>query len=256
MIFKTGTKQHVFSVGRHICDTFRRDLKRAGIEVLDALGRKVDFHALRKTFATRLAVKGVPQRFAQELMRHSDANLTAGIYTDASQLPTFEAVASLDWEGSVSYTHLDTHRTGLAGHAKAKADSREPMPKVDKTLDNIEQCRGLARAATARQKGEMMRGGGSWPPFTSDCWRCPLPMNRDLGALASRPARYCAECLRLAARLVYFCRPSVGWWDALSGDGACMVGRASLGRNPNGSSNPAEFFFSVARVAKWQTRQT
>ncbi|MEN9675501.1 MAG: hypothetical protein RIS76_1397, partial [Verrucomicrobiota bacterium] len=32
-------------------------------------------------------------------MRHQDANLTALTYTDASLLPTFDAVASLKWEG-------------------------------------------------------------------------------------------------------------------------------------------------------------
>ena len=66
---------------------------------MDALGKKLDFHALRKTFATRLAQRGVAQRLTQELVRHQDANLTALNYTDANLLPTFDAVASLTWEG-------------------------------------------------------------------------------------------------------------------------------------------------------------
>jgi integrase len=78
----------------------RIDLEAAEIERIDASGRKLDFHALRYTFATRLAVQGVSQRLAQELMRHSDPRLTANIYTDASKLPTYAAVSSLSWISS------------------------------------------------------------------------------------------------------------------------------------------------------------
>ena len=43
-------------------------------------------------------------------MRHQDANLTALNYTDANLLPTFDAVASLTWEGKApAYTRGDTH---------------------------------------------------------------------------------------------------------------------------------------------------
>ena len=76
---------------------FRRHLKRAGIEQIDATGRKLDFHALRYTFCTKLAKQGVSQRLAQELMRHSDPRLTANIYTDTTHLPTFDAVNNLPW---------------------------------------------------------------------------------------------------------------------------------------------------------------
>ena len=75
----------------------RREMQKAGIPVLDESGRKLDFHSLRYTFATRLAAQGVPQRLAQELMRHSDPRLTANIYTDVSKLPTFEAMRTLAW---------------------------------------------------------------------------------------------------------------------------------------------------------------
>ncbi len=87
----------VFPAMKDISHAIRRDIERAGIERIDAMGRKLDFHALRYTFATRLAREGTAQRTAQELMRHSDPKLTAQIYTDASQLPTFDAVKSLSW---------------------------------------------------------------------------------------------------------------------------------------------------------------
>ncbi|GHB93262.1 hypothetical protein GCM10007047_05730 [Cerasicoccus arenae] len=87
----------VFTIIKQPDAQFRRHLERAGIARIDALGRKVDFHALRYTFATKLAKSQVSQRLAQELMRHSDPKLTAMIYTDATQLPTFDAVASIGW---------------------------------------------------------------------------------------------------------------------------------------------------------------
>lgn len=40
--------------------TWAKDFKEAKIERVDASGRKVDFHALRHTFATNLAKAGVP----------------------------------------------------------------------------------------------------------------------------------------------------------------------------------------------------
>ena len=86
----------------------RRHLKAAGIEQIDAAGRKLDFHSLRYTFATKLARKGISQRLAQELMRHSDPRLTANLYTDVTQLPTFDAVESLPWH-SEGCPHIGPH---------------------------------------------------------------------------------------------------------------------------------------------------
>jgi integrase len=76
---------------------FIEDLERAGIRRIDDMGRKLDFHCLRYTFATKLARMGVSQRMAQELLRHSDPRLTANIYTDVTCLPTFDTVAAMPW---------------------------------------------------------------------------------------------------------------------------------------------------------------
>ena len=90
---------------------FQRHRKEAGIETIDETGRKLDFHSFRYTFATKLARQGVTQRLTQELMRHSDPRLTANLYTDVSQLPTFEAVQELDWimEDDLEEVEIGTH---------------------------------------------------------------------------------------------------------------------------------------------------
>ena len=58
----------------------RRDLKAAGLPYRDDAGRVLDFHRLRGTFATNLVRAGVSPAKAQELMRHSDVNLTMRLY--------------------------------------------------------------------------------------------------------------------------------------------------------------------------------
>ncbi len=60
----------------------RVDLEAAGIPFQDAAGQRLDFHSLRGTFATNLAMAGVSPKAAQELMRHSDINLTMKVYTN------------------------------------------------------------------------------------------------------------------------------------------------------------------------------
>ncbi len=62
----------------------------------------LDSQALRTTSATQLAGSSVRQHLTQKLIRHQDANLTAQTYTDTCLLPTFDAVASLKWEGGTA----------------------------------------------------------------------------------------------------------------------------------------------------------
>ena len=56
---------------------FRADLKRADVDYINARGQRADFHSLRYTLATNLALAGTPPRVAMEIMRHSDMRLTA-----------------------------------------------------------------------------------------------------------------------------------------------------------------------------------
>ncbi len=67
-----------------------------------------------------LARQGTSQRMAQELMRHSDPHLTAQIYTEVSQLPTFDAVATLPWLDQKD-TQIDTQNTVSKGQNLSQA---------------------------------------------------------------------------------------------------------------------------------------
>ena len=81
------------------CPAFRRDLLAAGISATDDMGRRVDMHALRKTFGTHLVLSGAEPRVVMEAMRQSDLKLTMKTYMDAAQLrgPVLAAVALLPW---------------------------------------------------------------------------------------------------------------------------------------------------------------
>ncbi len=164
-----GDATSVFFMPVHMDRTFRQDLIQAKIEPLDALGKKLDFHALRKTFATRMAQQGVAQRIAQELMRHQDANLTAQNYTDANLLPTFEAVASLKWEGKVpapgahTDTHGDTQRTGLEGQNLSRTDNETDSGNPRKNLENTGQSHALACAVLSETTKKLVAGLGFEP---------------------------------------------------------------------------------------------
>jgi integrase len=72
----------------------RKDIEAAGIEI-EAERGIVDFHCLRHTFGTMLAASGVHPKAAQQLMRHSDINLTMSRYTHILRGQEAAAVASL-----------------------------------------------------------------------------------------------------------------------------------------------------------------
>ena len=68
----------------------RRDAEAAGIPA-----EKLDFHALRHTFGTTLARKGVHPKTLMRLMDHQDINITMRYYTHAFPEDEWAAVAQL-----------------------------------------------------------------------------------------------------------------------------------------------------------------
>lgn len=97
-IADTGRKPEdtVFDVPTQVVPGMKLDLKRAGIEFVDAKGRRADLHALRKSANMMLGLAGVPVRVRQLFMRHSDIRLTMGVYDDAAMADMEEAVKALE----------------------------------------------------------------------------------------------------------------------------------------------------------------
>jgi len=118
----------VFRVPTKLVHILDRDLKLAGIPKVDDRGRTVDVHALRHSFGSHLSAAGVAPRTAQAAMRHSDINLTMGVYTDPRLLDlagAVERLPSLPLDG----TDRDAARaTGTDG--KAASESPRKCPPI------------------------------------------------------------------------------------------------------------------------------
>ena len=104
--------------------TFKRDLVAAGITFEDARGRRIDIHALRKTYGTMLAAAGVSPRVAMELIRHSDMKLTMGVYTDVIQLPVIAEFARLPSLNIPNTPHNEQTKTNSLGASDVAGDAQ------------------------------------------------------------------------------------------------------------------------------------
>ncbi len=72
-----------------------RLLAAAGIPRKDANGKKIDLHAMRHTFGTRLGRCKVPLVVTQKLMGHANSALTAKVYTHIETEDTRSAIEAL-----------------------------------------------------------------------------------------------------------------------------------------------------------------
>ena len=102
---------------------FKADLKAAKIDYVNAQGQRADFHSLRYTLATYLALAGTQPRVAMEVMRHSDMRLTANIYTDLGLLPTSDAVLKLPSFTGITSTPNDSQIDSQSLSRKGQSQS-------------------------------------------------------------------------------------------------------------------------------------
>ena len=168
-------------------DVLRGDLKRAGIERKDALGRVVHFHSFRKRWQTLGVRYGINQRVAQEVLGHSDANLTAKIYTDVPALALHTEIAKLPWiderqpasrtQENQSGTHtraadpasnlecaqIRTQKSGNSCHTPALADLCAKFVEDVNVSSAEELSHVLASLVTSWQCDEMAARAGIEP---------------------------------------------------------------------------------------------
>jgi len=154
-------------------DTFKRDLAQAGIAYLDEAGRKVDFHALRTTFGTQLAVAGVAPRVAMEMMRHSDLKLTTKVYTDSAHLPVSAALQCLpSWNVGGTDTQGSTQTGVNLGHPRAFNDTGlQNMELTDSSLS-------IAIPATNQNEGPSKAAKNVVDPIRIELTTSSMPLRR------------------------------------------------------------------------------
>lgn len=114
-------------------------------------GRFSDFHALRYTFNTWLHTNGVPQRMAQELMRHSDRRLTDQVYLDSSLLPLQDCMRSIGHKNK--WTQKWTQISGETSHLASR------VVGGDETVDSSESPLSVGSGRDLSQNDEEKSGG-------------------------------------------------------------------------------------------------
>ncbi len=154
----------------------RQLLRDAGIAKTDSQGRSVDIHALRHTFATRLARAGVGLAQAQKLLGHADVRMTAEVYTHLENEDLHEAITSLPRLRISGAKVADDAKT--EGHGKRKTpstalldgsggrirtcDLRVMSPTSCLTAPPRDECGGILGrvGAESRERGVSLKARG------------------------------------------------------------------------------------------------
>jgi integrase/recombinase XerD len=140
------------------------DLKAAGIAYQDEDGLFADFHALRHTYITNLARRGVPLVTAQKLARHSTPVLTAARYThieladqhrEVEKLPSLNLGRDLGQTGDVS-----RHKSSPTGTGAPSGTSEALNQKDAKSHGNPENSRGFSGGEGGIRTLEPLRVAG------------------------------------------------------------------------------------------------
>ena len=145
-------------------DILMSDLKRAGIERKDGLGRAVHFHSFRKTMQSLGVRFGINQRAAQEILGHSDANLTAQAYTDVASLQLHDEIAKLPWiptDGSVA--QHGAHFSGVSSPAVSLTDILRQLQLLAQATGTDGLGHQMAPHGTSGQIIEMAARAGIEP---------------------------------------------------------------------------------------------
>ena len=133
-------------------------LAQAGIPYVDDQGRRLDFHALRMTFDTNLAIAGVSDAVRMKLMRHKSPRLTMETYTDSEKLPVSGGLAKLpefDYsENGNRHTGKDTEILVQGGQTVSTPVTGRSGRKGDKTIVNIGESHGLSPLVTIGHERE------------------------------------------------------------------------------------------------------
>jgi hypothetical protein len=150
----------VFRKGIPSVKTLTKDLVACGILPVDGRGRRVDYHALRHTFATILAKNGVPRRIAMELMRHSDSRLTDQVYVDTNSLGLFNAVTQLSPPPG---SPIGSPKIGKNGANLAKDGNSRDFRSESKIVAIDDPRPTLGKAVPSWESGTVVPRGGLEP---------------------------------------------------------------------------------------------
>jgi hypothetical protein len=124
-----------------------RVLRRAGIVKVDVEGRKIDVHALRHTYATRLARADVGMAKTQRLLGHASIATTAEIYTHIGVEDLRGAVDSLSERVNGKQ---EAYGVDQRAHGRIEQEPRNQAPHYEEPRDqsrHYQEPRNPAREA-------------------------------------------------------------------------------------------------------------
>jgi len=153
----------VFPRGLPSVRMLAKDLVACGIPVEDARGFRVDFHALRHTFASLLATAGVSELARVKLARHSEWRQTDR-YTDSQSLPLFTEMEKF---GASLPSSIASLKSGKTGQNLSKLDPTDDAEKEDKIIPIRSQSIHLGKAVPSWESVKMVPKGGLEPNSTS-----------------------------------------------------------------------------------------
>ena len=104
----------------------RKDLKAAGVAVIDDAGREVDFHGLRVTSASLMVANGIDVKLAQQRLGHRDPSLTLKVYAMTYREAEIDAMKRMPdltvspRAASVQATGTEDNRAATRGDEQAQ----------------------------------------------------------------------------------------------------------------------------------------
>lgn len=174
--------ERIFRLARREADMIRRDLRAARLAwrreattfaerrsrkqsaflaAVDHAGRVVDFHALRHTFITRLALAGVSPKVAQTLARHSTITLTmdryahVGLQDHAGALAALPAIETETVEQVEALSATGTDDAGRAQHWAQHSARATVRGGALKQQPSAARADGANARKTRENRGEM-----------------------------------------------------------------------------------------------------
>jgi integrase len=133
---KASDSEKVFQVPRHLTEHFKKDCEAAGIPLIDAAGRVVDFHSLRHTTATLLSKAKVSPRAAQAHLRHAQITTTMKTYTHIEMLDRQEVAEELSaLIRGQSDNETNMRQKSLTEAPEAASSFNEPHSEPSKKKD-------------------------------------------------------------------------------------------------------------------------
>ncbi len=187
----------VFRDGVARNSTLKRDLERAGVALVDGLGRPIGFHTFRRSFVTLAHVLGIAPRVVQQLSRHKNADLTNFTYADTDKFDTRGAVEKLGVlinPQAEKYAAKYAHSSGN-GRENLSTDGQTEKPNEDAgAAEDVEIESDRASLSSIVQHHDEIpwrRGRDSNPRYAFAYTAFPVLHNRPLCHLSGAARTPC-----------------------------------------------------------------